>query len=78
MFRDRMVNEADMIKFDEFRYAMTKKYFDDCGGITKIEERPLLFTSFMQVCVSLCLYVCAGVVRVSLCVCVCMCAHECL
>jgi len=50
VFRDRMVNEVDMLKFDEFRYAMTKKYFDDCGGVTKIEERPLLFCSFLQVC----------------------------
>ncbi len=47
VFRDRMVNEADMQKFDEFRFAVTKKYFDDCGGIANIEERPLLYTSFM-------------------------------
>ncbi len=47
VFRDRMVNEADMQKFDEFRFAVTKKYFDDCGGIAAIEERPLLYTSFM-------------------------------
>ncbi|KAL6747291.1 flagellar outer dynein arm heavy chain beta [Haematococcus lacustris] len=47
VFRDRMVNEADMVKFDEFRYGVTKKYFDDCGGIAAIEERPLLYTSFM-------------------------------
>lgn len=26
---------------------MTKKFFDDCGGISNIEERPLLYTSFM-------------------------------
>lgn len=25
VFRDRMVNEADMVKFDEFRVAVTKK-----------------------------------------------------
>ncbi|KAF5834390.1 hypothetical protein DUNSADRAFT_8976 [Dunaliella salina] len=48
VFRDRMVNEGDMAKFDEFRYAMTKKYFDDCGGISRIEERPLLYCSFLQ------------------------------
>jgi dynein heavy chain len=47
VFRDRMVNEADMLKFDEFRYAVTKKFFDDCGGISAVEERPLLYTSFM-------------------------------
>lgn len=63
VFKDRMVNEADMIKFDEFRYAMTKKHFDDCGGITKLEERPLLFCSFLQVCcvfvlMFVCVFVC--------------------
>jgi dynein heavy chain len=26
---------------------VTKKYFEDCGGAAVIEERPLLFTSFM-------------------------------
>lgn len=31
VFRDRMVNEADMSKFDEFRVATTRKFFDDCG-----------------------------------------------
>lgn len=49
VFRDRMVNDADMAKFDEFRFAVTKKYFDDCGGINSIEERPLLYCSFLQV-----------------------------
>lgn len=47
VFRDRMVNEADMQKFDEFRFAVTKKFFDDCGGISAVEERPLLYASFM-------------------------------
>lgn len=28
---------------------MTKKYFDDCGGISKVEERPLLYCQFLQV-----------------------------
>lgn len=46
--RDRMVNETDMNKFDEFRYAVTKKYFDDCGGIAAVDERPLIYCSFMQ------------------------------
>ena len=45
--RDRMVNDADMIKFDEYRFAVTKRFFDDCGGISAVEERPLLYTSFM-------------------------------
>jgi dynein heavy chain, axonemal len=48
VFRDRMVSEPDMMRFDEFRTAVTKKYFDDLGVAT-VEERPLLFTSFMQV-----------------------------
>jgi dynein heavy chain len=42
-----MVNEADMSKYDEFRYAVTKKYFEDCGGMGAIEERPLVFNQFM-------------------------------
>jgi hypothetical protein len=48
VFRDRMVNDTDMAKFDEFRAAVTKKYFEDLG-LSSVEERPLLFTSFMQV-----------------------------
>ncbi|KAF6251999.1 flagellar outer dynein arm heavy chain beta [Scenedesmus sp. NREL 46B-D3] len=47
VFRDRMVNDTDMAKFDEFRAAVTKKYFEDLG-LAGVEERPLLFTSFMQ------------------------------
>lgn len=47
VFRDRMVNEGDMARFDEFRVATTKKFFEDCGGSAAIEERPLLYTSFM-------------------------------
>jgi hypothetical protein len=51
VFRDRMVNEADMAKFDEFRAGITKKYFEDvAGGLAAVEAAPLLFTSFMQVC----------------------------
>lgn len=49
VFRDRLVNESDMAKFDEFRFAVTKKFFDDCGGVMQIEERPLLYCSFLQV-----------------------------
>lgn len=48
VFKDRMVNDADMYKFDEFRTAVTKKFFDDCGGMTAVEERPLLYCSFLQ------------------------------
>ena len=48
VFRDRMVNETDMNKFDEFRYGVTKKFFDDCGGIANVDERPLIYCSFMQ------------------------------
>lgn len=48
VFRDRMVNDTDMSKFDEFRVAVTKKYFEDLG-LPAVEDRPLLFTSFMQV-----------------------------
>eukprot|EP00955_Chlamydomonas_euryale_P098702 365162-Chlamydomonas_euryale.AAC.26 len=48
VFRDRLMNESDMAKFDEFRVAVTKKFFDDCGGLTAIEERPLLYCSFLQ------------------------------
>lgn len=32
VFRDRMVNEADMQKFDEFRFAVTKKCVTPSGG----------------------------------------------
>jgi hypothetical protein len=53
VFRDRMVNDTDMAKFDEFRAAVTKKYFEDLG-LSSVEERPLLFTSFMQVRLRLC------------------------
>lgn len=50
VFRDRMVSDADASKFDEFRAAVTKKYFEDVpGGLAAVEARPLLFTSFMQV-----------------------------
>eukprot|EP00879_Flechtneria_rotunda_P029616 GHRR01032042.1.p1 GENE.GHRR01032042.1~~GHRR01032042.1.p1 ORF type:complete len:1612 (+),score=608.41 GHRR01032042.1:122-4837(+) len=42
-----MVNDTDMAKFDEFRASVTKKYFEDLG-LAAVEERPLLFTSFMQ------------------------------
>lgn len=49
VFRDRLVSDADAAKFDEFHAAVAKKYFDDApGGAAALEERPLLFTSFMQ------------------------------
>lgn len=46
VFRDRMVSEADMLKFDEMRAVVSKKYFDDLGG-EAVDARPLLFSSFM-------------------------------
>lgn len=46
-----MVNTTDMAKFDEFKTGITKKYFEDLG-MTALEQAPLLFTSFMQVCVA--------------------------
>jgi hypothetical protein len=49
VFRDRLVSEADASKFDEFRAAVTKKFFEDLpGGMAALEERPILFTSFVQ------------------------------
>lgn len=48
VFRDRMVSDTDMAKFDEFKTGITKKYFGDLG-MTALQEAPLLFTSFMQV-----------------------------
>eukprot|EP00201_Polytomella_parva_P017476 CAMPEP_0175071536 /NCGR_PEP_ID=MMETSP0052_2-20121109/19298_1 /TAXON_ID=51329 ORGANISM="Polytomella parva, Strain SAG 63-3" /NCGR_SAMPLE_ID=MMETSP0052_2 /ASSEMBLY_ACC=CAM_ASM_000194 /LENGTH=4543 /DNA_ID=CAMNT_0016338719 /DNA_START=12 /DNA_END=13643 /DNA_ORIENTATION=- len=46
VFRDRMINEADLTKFDEFRAVVAKKYFDDCaGGVAAVEERPLIYAS---------------------------------
>ena len=48
VFRDRMVSDADACKFDEFRGAVTKKYWEDLG-LPDVEAAPLLFTSFMQV-----------------------------
>lgn len=41
-----MVSEMDMTKFDEMRVVATKKYFDEVG-MDAIEERPLLYASFM-------------------------------
>ena len=29
VFRDRLINDVDISKFDEFRTVITKKYFDD-------------------------------------------------
>jgi hypothetical protein len=61
VFRDRMVSESDMAKFDEFRGSVTKKYFDDlAGGTAAVEAPPLLFTSFMQVRALVCLCVCVS------------------
>lgn len=54
VFRDRMVSDADMAKFDEFKTGTTKKYFEDLG-MPALQETPLLFTSFMQVGLGACL-----------------------
>lgn len=49
VFRDRLLSDADAAKFDEFRVGVTRKFFDELpGGMAAVEERPLLFTSFMQ------------------------------
>lgn len=48
VFRDRMVSDTDMAKFEEFKIGVTKKYFEDLG-MPALEQAPLLFTSFMQV-----------------------------
>ncbi|KAI8473051.1 MAG: flagellar outer dynein arm heavy chain beta [Monoraphidium minutum] len=49
VFRDRLVSDADAAKFDEFRVGVTRKFFEDApGGLAALEERPLIFTSFMQ------------------------------
>jgi dynein heavy chain len=48
VFRDRMVSDTDMNKFNEFKTGTVKKYFEDLG-MAALEEAPLLFTSFMQV-----------------------------
>jgi hypothetical protein len=57
-----MVSDTDMAKFDEFKAGITKKYFEDLG-MPALQEAPLLFTSFMQVCVRVraeCLCWCPG------------------
>lgn len=46
VFKDRMVNESDMTKFDEFRLATTKKFFEEYK-LDLIEDKPNLFCSFM-------------------------------
>ncbi|DBB00312.1 TPA: Dynein beta chain, flagellar outer arm [Trebouxia sp. C0004] len=45
---DRMINDTDMTKFNEFRVTVTKKYFDDVNQ-TEVEARPLLYNNFMTV-----------------------------
>jgi len=32
---DRMINDTDMTKFNEFRVTVTKKYFDDVNQVNK-------------------------------------------
>lgn len=51
---DRMINDTDMTKFNEFRVTVTKKYFDDVNQVnTKFSTQPccpeLLFQSAMSV-----------------------------
>ncbi|KAL0038617.1 hypothetical protein WJX79_000048 [Trebouxia sp. C0005] len=45
---DRMINDTDMTKFNEFRVTVTKKYFDDVNQ-AEVEARPLLYNNFMTV-----------------------------
>eukprot|EP00232_Nephroselmis_pyriformis_P019075 CAMPEP_0182900652 /NCGR_PEP_ID=MMETSP0034_2-20130328/28990_1 /TAXON_ID=156128 /ORGANISM="Nephroselmis pyriformis, Strain CCMP717" /LENGTH=4527 /DNA_ID=CAMNT_0025034901 /DNA_START=131 /DNA_END=13711 /DNA_ORIENTATION=+ len=47
VFKDRMVNEQDMERFEEMRIKMTKKFFED-ADMEEVEARPLVYTSFMQ------------------------------
>lgn len=48
VFQDRMVSDIDMQKFSQYREAATRKYFADMDQ-NALEERPILFTSFMTV-----------------------------
>lgn len=45
VFMDRLVSEADMAKFSEFRVNVTKKFFEDLPQ-DLLEARPLLHGSF--------------------------------
>lgn len=48
VFRDRLINDSDAQRYDEFRTAVTKKYFEsDGGGMANILAVPNIYTSFM-------------------------------
>ncbi|KAK3254170.1 Dynein beta chain, flagellar outer arm [Cymbomonas tetramitiformis] len=47
VFRDRMVSEADMTRFDELRIPITKKFFEDADQ-SLVEERPCIYTAFIN------------------------------
>lgn len=46
VLRDRLVSEADMAKFQEFRDAVIRKHFSDLP-LAQVDARPLVFNSFM-------------------------------
>lgn len=39
---DRMINDTDMTKFNEFRVTVTKKYFDDVNQVSACSNWRLL------------------------------------
>lgn len=39
---DRMINDTDMTKFNEFRITVTKKYFDDVNQVTQLWQLSVL------------------------------------
>jgi dynein heavy chain len=47
VFQDRMVNDLDMAKFQDFRVAVTKRYFEEFD-MEAVEARPNLYVSFME------------------------------
>lgn len=48
VFRDRMVNDSDIARYDDFRTGIAKKYFEgDGGGMNAIMAQPNIYTSFM-------------------------------
>lgn len=53
---DRMINDTDMTKFNEFRVTVTKKYFDEVNQVNKIATllrcRDAAMTVAMFTCMS--------------------------
>ena len=47
VFQDRMVNELDMEKFQEFRVAVTKRFFEEFD-MEEVEYRPNMYVSFLE------------------------------